>query len=224
MWWAVAFIGLALLVVLLSPNVRKRLLGTWAGFWGWIDRTFPTIPRHRIVALISLATCVIVVIATAWWRWNYQESEAEPTSQLIIAIAWLFTAILELLIPADPEWEVIRAKRAKAETELLQAVLRCLREERLDFCQIRDRRGAYNSAAHRRAAEVQSFELLKPEIEKLHTVRGYRQSAKAILTEIERNQQTERKAVDELIRLLDQLEPRLQSHIEKLEGVFRGLA
>jgi hypothetical protein len=155
------------------------------------------------VALISVLGSVIAVVATYFWLMNYREAIAEPASQFAIAIIWLMVALVQFLIPSDPEWEIIHAKRAKHDQETMQRVLHRLQQERYDFEQILTRKGQYNSAAHRKAAEVESFDLLQSEIAALRLIPSYRRRAEAILKEIKRNQSLSQKDVSPLIALLN---------------------
>jgi len=216
--------AIALLIVIALVILPKKVWGCWTAFWNWAGELRPDISRQKLVAIISILGSVIAVIATYLWLRNYGAVSAEPTSQFVIAIAWLTVAILQFLIPSDPEWEIIHAKRAKHDQEILQQVLERLREERLDFDQIVSRKGQYNSPAHGKAAEVTSFDLLLPEIQSLLAIPKFRRRADTIAKEVERNQLLDKKDADKLIVLLNELEPLLQKEIERLGRICRGLA
>lgn len=203
---------------------HKQVKRSWSAFWNRIAEFVPDVSRQKLVAVISIVGGLVAVIATYFWLRNYDNASAEPTSQFVIAIAWLIVAILQFLIPSDPEWEIIHAKRAKHDQELLQKVLARLREERIDFEQIVNRKGQYNSSAHRKAVEVTSFDLLLPDIQSLIAIPKFRRRAYAIAKEVKRNQLSEKKDVDKLIVQLNELEPLLQNEIERLGQIHRGLA
>jgi hypothetical protein len=219
------FIGSIALVALIGLAIwRKQVWGLWSAFWNWAGELSPDISRQKLVAIISILGSVIAVIATYIWLRNYGDGSAEPTSQFVIAVAWLAVAILQFLIPSDPDWEIIHAKQAKHDKECLQQVLHRLQAERLNFNQIESRRGQYKSEAHRKAVEVKSFDLLLLEIKALRSIRKFRRQAIAIAKEVERNQSLDIKEVDELIVQLNELEPLLQKEIERLGSIHRGLA
>lgn len=213
------------LVILITLVILRRYVSSfWTAFWNRVAEFAPDVPRQKLVAFISILGSVVAVIATYFWLRNPADATAEPTSQFAIAIAWLIVAVLQFLIPSDPEWEIIHAKRAKHDQGILQQVLDCLREERLDFNQIVRKKGQYNSPAHRKAAEVDSFNLLLPQVQALRSIPKFRRRANAIAGEIERNQALDKKDVERLIGLLNQMEPLLQNEIEKLGRIHRGLA
>lgn len=218
-------IGAIALVALIGLAIwRKHVWGFWSAFWNRTAELAPDVSRQKLVAIISIVGGVVAVIATYFWLRNHDDASAEPTSQFVIAIAWLIVAILQFLIPSDPEWEIIHAKRAKHDQGLLQQVLDRLQAERLDFDQIVSRKGRYYSEAHRKAAEVDSFDLLLPEIKALRSIPKFRRRADAIAKEVERNQSLDKKDVDKLIVQLNELEPLLQKEIERLGPIHRGLA
>lgn len=218
-------VGAVVLLLLIALVIwHRRVWGFWTGFWNRAAELAPDVPRQKLVAIISIAGSVVAVIATYFWLQHHDNAAAEPTSQFAIAIAWLIVAVLQFLIPSDPEWEIIHAKRAKHDQGVLQQTLGRLQEERLDFDQIVSRKGRYHSPAHRKAVEVDSFELLLPEIHSLRSIPKFRRRAEAIVKEIERNQTLEQKDVDKLLVLLNELEPSLQKEIERLGRIHRGLA
>lgn len=205
-------------------NLLTPVKSTWVWLWDTLTYAVP-IPRHRLAAVISLIAWVIAVGATFWWLKSSNDPTAEPTSQVIIAATWLITSLIELFIPSDPGWEELHAKRAKADADILREVLTSLQAERLDFWQIRDKKGNYNSAAHRKAVEIQSFELLRPHIENLHTIRGYTSIASKVLDEIDRNlAMGNGRDVEKLLPLVDRLEAKIEKDLRRLERQYRGLA
>jgi hypothetical protein len=217
-------IGAIALFALIGVAIwRKHVWGFWSAFWNRTAELAPDVSRQKLVAIISIVGGVVAVIATYFWLRNHDDASAEPTSQFVIAIAWLVVAILQILIPSDPEWEIIHAKRAKHEQGLLQQVLDRLRAERLNFEQIKSRKGRYNSNAHRKAVEFKSFELLLPEIKALRSIPKFRRRADAIAIEVGRNQSLDEKDVGKLIAQLNELEPQLQKEIERLGSIHRGL-
>ncbi|WP_417374546.1 hypothetical protein [Gimesia maris] len=200
------------------------IFGCCKAYCKWFTDKLQNIPRQKLVAIISIIGSIVAVIASYFWLIGYEDASSEPRSQFIIAIAWLIVAIFQYLIPSDPEWEIFHAKRAKHDKELLQHILDQLRRERLDFHQIVSNRGRYNSPAHRTAVEVDSFNLLLPEIKTLRSIPKFRRRANSIVKEIERNQLLDTKDVNDLIHLLNQIEPSLEDEITRLGRIHRGLA
>jgi hypothetical protein len=218
-------IGAIALVALIGLAVRRRQVwGFWSAFWNRAAEIAPDVSRQKLVAIISILGSVLAVISTYFWLRNHEDASAEPTSQFVIAIAWLIVAILQFLIPSDPEWEIVHAKRAKHDQGIMQQVLQRLRDERPNFVQIVCRKGQYNSAAHRKAVEVSSFDLLLPEIQSLLAFQKLRNMADAIVKEVVRNQSLDKKDVEKLILQLNELEHLLQKEIDRLGKINRGLA
>jgi hypothetical protein len=219
------FIVIAVLVFIVAclAVISQRFREHWEKFWNWLSSFAPDFTRQQQVALFSVIFSFLVVCANGLWLLNFRESVSEPMSQFAIAFIWLFYSIIQCLIPPEPEWEHIRAKRAKHDEDVCQKALDTLREERLDFEQIINRKGRYNSPQHKEAVEVKSFNLLSGAIEELKSLPKFKKRADLILQEIGKNQMLEIKNVDELIVQLNALEPTLVREIVRLKQISRGL-
>jgi hypothetical protein len=163
---------------------RSSLWRWWTAFWDSASWLLPNVSRQKLVAMLSILGSTVAVFATFFWLRSPKDVTAEPKSQFLIAIAWLVVAVIQFLIPSDPEWEMIHAKRAKFDAETLQRVLDRIQIERRNFEQLRSRNGRYSNDAHRKAVEVDSFDLLLTEITPISSNRKYKANATLIIKEI----------------------------------------
>jgi hypothetical protein len=167
---------------------------------------------------------LVAVAATSWWCVHYDRPWAEPLSQVIIASGWCLTSIINWIIPADPGWIELSARQAKREADILKGVVETLEHEDRNFQQIQEKRGHYNSDAHKKAVEKTAFEQVRSQLEELAAFRGYQSQTTPLLQEIERNlAMTTGRDVERLRPLIHSLIMSLNKRIKQLARAYRGV-